>query len=423
MLLALGISAAIEATAAVEAIVSDTLSLEDCQGLARRNNPRGYLAANAVQSAELASRELRASSLPQIKFKVTADYAPTAGSFGYDPIATNEGQLGAQFVTEQMLYDGGQARLKATRAGYALTRSGIERKRTEADLRLDVAMAFTDLLRLQEESGLKRQNLSRLRDYLALVERMHTGGQAGFTDVLKTRIQVSEAESAVKQGDADRRAAGLSLGELLGMAEAEDLAVKGPLDSAKAPAELDTAGNADWEIARLEMQGAELDAQAARAEWKPTLAATADAGLLTSVENLRQPYDQWNNMLGASVGMHLDLPVFAWGARKIHIRQSELAADSLKWAWMARRRNLFTDHRRTKLQWDAARERRDALRANLSAAADNYTLTKSKYAGGQGLTSEVLDAERLWADTHASLLQAQADLRVLSAKLERLEAH
>jgi outer membrane protein TolC len=414
MLLALGISAAAAA---------DTLTLADCQGLALRNNPRGYLAANAIQSAELARQEMRALSRPQIKFKATADYAPTAGSFGYDPIATNEGQLGAQLVAEQTLYDGGQRRLRALRAGYDLTRSGIERKRTEADLRLEVAMAFTDALRLQEDVAIRRQNLSRLRDYLALVERMHTGGQAGFTDVLKTRIQVSEAESAVRQGDADRRAAGISLGELLGLAETEDVSVKGELDSAETPGDLDTAGNADWEIARLEMRGADLDAQAARAEWKPTVAATADAGLLTSVENLRQPYDQWNDMLGASLGMHLDLPVYAWGARRIHIRQRELAADSLKWAWLARRRNLFADHRKTRLQWDAARERRDALRANLSAAADNYALTKSKYAGGQGLTSEVLDAERLWADTQASLLQAQADLRVLGAKLKRLEAH
>ncbi|MDB5051781.1 MAG: hypothetical protein JWO30_4852 [Fibrobacteres bacterium] len=405
------------------AAAADSLSLEECLRLARENNPRGFLAANAVQAAELARQELRAQSLPQVKFKGTAEYAPTIGSFGYDPIATNGGQLGAQLAADQTLYDGGQRRFRARMAELDMTRSQYERRLAELDLRLEVTQAFTDVLRLQADLALKQLNQIRLRDYLGLVQRMHTGGQVGFTDVLKTRIQVSEAESGVRQTEADLQAAKLTLAELLGATLDGNLQVKGSLDSVESPAPLDTAGNADWEIARLGMRSADLDLQAARSEWKPTVALAADAGLLTSVDNLKLPSANRGNMLGASVGLHVDLPVFGWGLRRIHLRQRQLAADSLAWQWLSQRRNLLMEHRKTWLQWDAAKEHRDALRANLSAAADNFSLTKSKYAGGQGLASEVLDAEKLWVDTQASLIQAQADLRILGAKLKRLEAH
>jgi len=407
----------------VAAAASDSLGLEDCLRLAKARNPRGFLAAGAVQSAALAQDELRAQRLPQIKFQGTAEYAPKLGGFGYDPALTNGGQLGAQLAAEQILYDGGQRRLKLSQAGFDLARSQSERKRAELDLGLEVNQAFTEALRLQADLDIRRLNHARLREYLGLVQRMHGGGQVGFTDVLKTRIQVSEAESGVRQSEADLQGALLTLGELLGDSLEAPIQVKGSLDSVETPGPLDSAGNADWEISRLAMRSAELDLQAARGEWKPTVAATADAGLLTSVENLQQAPPDRANMLGASVGLHVELPVFGWGLREIHVRQRQLAADGLKWQWLSQRKSLFMEHRKSWLQWETAKTHRDALRENLSAAADNFSLTKSKYAGGQGMASEVLDAEKLWVDTQSSLIQAQANLRILGAKLKRLEAH
>ena len=407
----------------VAASASDSLSLEDCLRLARERNPRGFLAAGAVQSAALAQEELRTQRLPQIKFRGTAEYAPKLGGFGYDPALTNGGQLGAQLVAEQILYDGGQRGFKLRQAGFEVARAQSGRKRAELDLNLDVTQAFTEALRLQTDLDIRRLNHSRLYDYLGLVQRMHGGGQVGFTDVLKTRIQVSEAESGVRQSEADLQSAIFTLSELLGDSLEAHIQVKGSLDSVETPSALDSAGNADWEIARLEMRSAELDLEAARGEWKPSVAVSADAGLLTSVENLQRVPGERDNMVGTSVGLHVDLPVFGWGLRQIHVRQRQLASDSLKWQWLAQRKSLFMEHRKSWLQWEAAKAHRDALRENLSAAADNFSLTKSKYAGGQGMASEVLDAEKLWVDTQSALIQAQADLRVLGAKLKRLEAH
>lgn len=402
---------------------ADSLSLDDCLSLAERNNPKGFLSTNAIQSADLARRELRSQSLPQLKFKGTLEYAPVGKHLGYDPALTNQGQIGSQLVVEQTLYDGGQRGIKARQADLEWTRTNRERKIAELDLRFEVTQAFTDVLRLQEDLELKKAGVIRLRDYSALVSRMHVGGQAGFTDVLKTRIQLSEAESAALQAAADLQGAKYALGEMLGGDMNDSLQVKGDLDSSEIPAPLDTNGNADWEVAKLSMQTAELDVATAHGEWKPTLAVSADLGLLTSVDNLQLPAGERASMLGGSLGMHVDMPVFAWGLRRIHIRRGELAAENARWTWLSQRRGLLVDYRKTWLQWETARDHRNALRSNLAAARDNFLLTRSKYAGGSGLASEVLDAQKLWVDTQSALVQSEADLRTLSARLKRLEAH
>jgi outer membrane protein TolC len=402
---------------------SDSLSLEDCLRMAGDNNPKAFLSANAIQSADLARQELKSQSRPQVKFKGDLEYAPAGKGFGYDPALTNRGQIGSQVVVEQTLYDGGQRSIKARQADLQWTRSRHEQKLAMLDLKFEVTQAFTEVLRLREDLELKRAGVERLRDYSGLVGRMHTGGQAGFTDVLKTRIQVSEAESAVKQAAADLQGAKYALAELLGSEGKEAVEIKGNLDSTENPTPLDTAGNVDWEIAELESQNAELEVAASRGEWKPTVAASADMGLLTSFDNLEAPSKDRAGMLGASVGLHVDMPIFSWGLRANHMRQSRLAAENAEWQWKSQRRSLLMDHQKTWLQWEAARDHRDALRGDLAAARDNFLLTKSKYAGGSGLASEVLDAQKLWVDTQSSLIQAEADLVNLGARLKRLEAH
>lgn len=402
---------------------SDSLSLDDCFRLAAQNNPKAFVSANAIQSADLARQELKSQRLPQLKFKGTLEYAPSSKHLGYDPALTNGGQLGSQLVVEQTLYDGGQRGIKAMKADLQWAQSHHERKLAMLDLRFEVTQAFTEVLRLRSDLEFKQAGIVRLRDYSGLVARMHAGGQAGYTDVLKTRIQVSEAESAARQAAADLQGAEYSLSELLGMDGQDTIAIKGDLDSAEVPAPFDTVGNADWEKAKLVSQSAGLDVLAARGEWKPTVAVSADMGLLTSFDNLQASSQDRAPILGASAGLHVDLPIFSWGLRANHMRQSLLAAENAEWQWKSQRRGLLVDQRKTLLQWEAARAHRDALRGDLAAAGDNFLLTKSKYAGGSGLASEVLDSHRLWIDTQSSLIQAEADLRILGARLKRLEAH
>jgi len=49
-------------------------------------------------------------------------------------------------------------------------------------------------------------------------------------------------------------------------------------------------------------------------ELSPTVSVIGDAGLLTSIDNLRVPYAERAGILGYSVGILLEIPFFNWGA-------------------------------------------------------------------------------------------------------------
>jgi outer membrane protein TolC len=61
--------------------------------------------------------------------------------------------------------------------------------------------------------------------------------------------------------------------------------------------------------------------------------------------------------------------------------------------------------------------------ANVRLAEDNYLLTKSRYAGGDALSLEVLTAQQAVTDTRLAALQAEVDCARAATVLEQLLDH
>ena len=187
--------------------------------------------------------------------------------------------------------------------------------------------------------------------------------------------------------------------------------------------QFDSTQNAEWQLAKLGKESAEFDLMLLKNSWKPSLSVAADAGLLTSMDNLKVAQADRNNVFGGSIGVHLDIPLFSFGLKEIQIQEKRLAIVNTKWQWQSRQRNLWIEYQKAQMQWKITRDHLDTLKLTLMVVKDNFRLTKSKYAGGMGSASEVIEAHSLWVETEAALLGAEADLRNLSSKLKRLVAH
>ena len=210
--------------------ISDSLELNDCLKLAEIRNPRYKISSHAVDAANLSLKELEVQRYPQIKYKGSLEYAPISHHFGYDPSLTNGGLLGSQIVVEQTIYDGGQRRLKLKQLELDLARTGHEKRVSNNELRYDIEVAFTELLRAQAVADLKRRSHIQLQGYLKLVQRMQGGGQAGYTDVLKTKIQMSEANSEWNEAEVEMVVDNYTLADLIGLSKVDSLKIKGSLE-------------------------------------------------------------------------------------------------------------------------------------------------------------------------------------------------
>jgi outer membrane protein TolC len=403
----------------------DVLTQDRCLTLARENNPRTRLAANTVRAAELSLSELWKTALPQISGTGTATYTPVPPRSGYDPAITDGGQLAGQIVVRQSIYDAGIRGLKSDQLRLEVERAAREQDLSRQELTFAVRQTYAEALRAQEEVDLRRESHGQLVAYGELVRRLYNGGTANYADVLKAEMHTAMAWLAVEKARELSATARFSLSELIGVPVDSAARFSSPVAEISGPATDtgDLTHSLELDIARVELEKRRLEIQVASHESLPALSLVADAGYLSSGDNLRLPRAERLNTWGYSIGVGLEIPILNWGATGLRVQQKELAADDLRLQMELLQRSLSTEVRKTLLQLSQARVRLRTLRETIRKSEENFLLTKSRYAGGGTLASEVFAAQQLMTDTKMDELQTSTDIRLLTARLERLTAH
>jgi outer membrane protein len=403
-------------------------TLDRCLTLARTQNPRMRNAENAIRIAELSHAELSTTRLPQIKLGASSIYAPSSGNLGYDPALSNGGQVAGQVIVQQSLYDGGIRGLKSDQLSLDIDRLAKEKRIAERDLVFSVKQAFVETLRAEQEIILQEESVRQLSEYLEIVRRLSKVGSAAYTDVLKTELQLSNAQLSYEKATEEFAVAKYALAELIGPPLDTTFTIVGSLqdtlynqnDSSSFNLHPDSLSSLEMSTASLALKRSLLDVELTQHENYPTVLFVGDAGLLTSGDNLRLPRDERANMFGFSFGVALEIPLVNWGATDLRVQQKQLDADNLRLQTELLQRSITTEARKTRLQIMKQRERLRVIQNNSKTAEDNFLLTKSKYAGGGTFSLEVLSAQQLLTDIKLSELQTLADIQLLGAKMEQL---
>jgi outer membrane protein TolC len=409
----------------------DTLSLNHFLSAARKNSPALRMAANALRSAEASRGEIGATLLPRLNGVLGATYAPLPPTFGYDAALSNGGQLGAQIILHQSLYDGGTRTLRDDQAVLDLRRLGLEATLAERDLEFAVRVAYVEVLRGDAVVALQRAALERLEGYAGLVRRMNKSGVVGYTDVLKVEMQVAAAQIAVAGAAQEAATARLALLEAAGEQSGPAFSVAGSLEEMSAaalddrPAPSDSSGGTplDLDVADVAVERGVVERELTTHERYPVVELTADAGYLRSLENFKLPAEERIRGFGYSIGIGVEVPILHWGAIGLRVEQKELALDDLRQKREILRRSLASDISRTKSGLSTARAQLAILREGSARAEEGYLLTKSMYAGGGAIAMEVLAAHQAISDTRLAEIQTRAAVLVLSARRERLINH
>ncbi len=403
------------------AYCQNQITLSRAIELALKNNLQMAVARNEREESEKARSEINSTGLPQFKSEISAIYAPANPSFGYDPVITNQGQLGAQVLVQQSLYDGGTRALKSDQLSLGITEANIELQSVQRDLKYSVTLAFIDVLRYQQETALRQETVDQLQEYLELTQRRFHGGGTGESDVLRTDVELSNARVELNHAEVSYNTARYSLAELLGGTIDTTLTATGTLDNlVDVPVDTLPGHVLDLELSRTGIQKSALDVSLAEHEAYPVLSLFGDAGLLTSVENLKLPGGDRYNSFGYSVGILAEFPIFDWGGRSLRKEQKELELSSLSTEGTLLERKLSSEMSRLRLQRKNELEQLETLRRNAAKAKELFLLTKARYAGGSALAVEVLGAQQLVNDSEVAALETSAEIQSISARIVQL---
>lgn len=407
---------------------AQNLSLDQCLSLAKQNSPVLKQADLNLKSAGLARQEVGTTRLPQFRVSAGASYAPGSLDFGYDPALSNKGQFGSQLVMEQPLYDGGRRHIQMVQADLDISRMTAEQQLASRDLELEVRNAYIEILRAEQEVRLRRQGVHELEDYLQLVKSLSASGTVPYTDLLKTQVEASNASVTLSQSEQSLAAGRNQLSILLGnpldstTVLSDSLGELTPinLDTAALVLPLDTNRILELSTARLDYSRALTDISATKKEGLPTLSLVADAGWLTSRENLMLRSSDRYRSLGYSAGISLDMPLFDWGGRKLRVQQKQLAAESARLQSDQVRRAYESGYRNATLQLRAARSRLKIVGEMIARGRDNFLLTKSKYAASGASATDVLLAQQSLTDSRLAELDDLVAIQQAMAQLVRL---
>ncbi|MCX6134607.1 MAG: TolC family protein [Ignavibacteriales bacterium] len=403
----------------------EQLTLQRCVELSKAFSLKSRSSEMAMRASGLAHDELMKSRLPQLKVRSEISYAPSSGTFGYDPAITDGGQVGGRISLEQSLYDGGVRNLKSGQLTAEQSALTWEKDLGERDLRLTVEQYFIEGLQSQRAIELQQESARQLKEYLELVERLSKGGAASYTDVLKTQMQLQSTERSIQKARATLASTKYALAELMGGSIDTSFALVGSLgalfpDRQADGTPLDISKNMDIALAELNVNKSTFETELARSERLPVISAVADAGVLTSFDNLRLSAPERAGVYGYMVGITLEVPLFTWGATDLRVQQRELATQALTLQLEGVKRFVATEYQKTQLQLSKSAERLRSIRMSLKAADENFVLTKAKYAAGGVLSLEVLSAQQLLTDLKLEELETIAEAELLSAKLEQI---
>jgi outer membrane protein len=403
------------------------LTLDQALDLTKQNSLKLRISDRDLERTTLARSELRASGFPQVSAKAGASYAPDSRHFGYDPAITDGGQLNGQLVVEQPVYDGGVRRLKMRQLGVDLEKLRAERELTERDLIVEVKQRFIELLQGQREQDMRQESVGQLQSYLDLVRSRNRGGAVPYSDVLKTQLDLSNENVAMERAHNSSLKAALALEAVMGVPADTSLVAAGSLDSL-AVAHVDSIlraqpgdprQNVELHNAALDVQRSELDVQLARRERRPMVDVIADAGYLSSRNNLTVSGGDRYSGLGFSAGISSTLSLFNGGATRLRIQQTEIARETLRIQRELLQRSIAGQVQSLGLQIQSQLRTLDIQQRTIEVAEQNYLLARSTYAGGGTTATEVLSAQQMLRDARFAELETFVEMAQLRLQLEQ----
>jgi outer membrane protein TolC len=388
------------------------LSLDQCIAISLRFNPQLLSSQLTVAENDARVQEVRSGFLPSLNLNAAASRMNAKAS---DPINSYSTALMAQYT----LFRGGKTAAATKAAHHVLDASKVQHEINEQEFILRVTQAYYGLVQAERLIHVAEKSLERARLYLDYANARLEAGVAPRSDILKARVELSNAELNKIRAFNVRRSAQGWLNSLLGRTAGSTIEILDDLESAMKEevlpydAFLSLAYQHRPELKRFDflLLAQESNIRMARGDYYPTVSLDAKYGL--NGGDLAGTNPAW------SAGLSLNLPVFNGFSTSARVTQEELAHDNLKKQEEALQQQISLE------VWDGhsalveAQERVQSTLTFVANAQENLLIAEGQYREGVGTMLEVTDAQTDLLTAEQSHIEALVDQKIAVASLAR----
>lgn len=403
------------------------LTLQQCIQLGLEKNHIVTLNRYKVQFAEEKIKEIKVQQLPIFRF--TGSYTRLSpvdpfkiGSMEVQPSLLNSYVF--RLSLTQPLFTGGRISnsIDQTENLYYATEKDFARDKNQ--LILDIKTAFWNYYKAVTLLKVIDENINQIKYHLNDLTNLYNKGLATYNDVLKVKVQLSNAEFLKLDAQNNIDLARVALNNLLGIELTSRTVVSAKLDSVdtKLPTleELYQLGIKN----RSEIQGMEFRIKAAesainisRSGWFPQLSFVANYNYANPNTRI---FPQENKFKGTwDIGISLTYDLWNWNLNSKLINEAELQLKQTKTSLAQIKDAILFEINQSYTNVTKSIEKIKLTQETIIQAEENYRVTYEKFKSGLVLNSEVVDAEVALLQANINYVNSLVDYYIALSKLEK----
>jgi outer membrane protein TolC len=395
-----------------------------------------------VEALAARSREIKALRLPAVRMGGGYTRLSEVPSFEVNlpifanPIVVSQNYFNSfnlRLGIEQPLFTGFRLQAGAESARLLERSAGHDLEKDRAEFIYGVKTAYWSLKRARALEKVVAETIRQIGEHLKDVQAFFEQGLMTKNDVLRVELELSNAElRRIEARDAGEVAL-TALNSLIGLPLATEIdpttevesqasrlaAEDGPNDGAAIEAAV--SNRPELKSADFRIKASEFSLKAARAGYYPQVYLGGNYYYLRPNPRFMPALDRFRGTWDVALSMSFDL--WNWGKTK---SQEDQARAQLAQALDARK--LLEDEAlleitQSRLGLARAGDKVRVAGLSVSQAGENLRVTREKFKEGVALNTEVLDAEVALLQAELNRTQAEIDLVLAQAKLEKALGH
>jgi outer membrane protein TolC len=395
------------------------LSEEEAVMLALRRNPTLDVARRERNVALIEAERARPAFRPQVSATGSQILrTPRVDLPGRpDDVVLPNSISRLEVGVRQPLYQFGVGSAPTQRANAMASAARTDFRKAELDTVLQTREAFLSLQRARALNGVAGRGVELAQENLRLTRLLLERGFQAEVDVLEAERALAEAESGKLRADNGVALARANLNRVMGRAIDAPFAAgdapglppdPGPL-SGLLPQAL--ARRPEVQSLRHNIQAAEAGIKLARSTGQPRVDLEADYALQTKTALLPQS--------GFAAGVSVTIPLWDGGARRRTVREAEERLGQLQSALAGLEGGISLEVEQQRLAMGEARARLAVAERTVASAQKVHEITVLKLERGQAVQAEVLRTRLALESALGSRAEAENDLRLARARLDR----
>lgn len=410
------------------------LTLEQCvdSALTYNRNIRQYELNR--ESREIAYEQARANLLPNLNASAGQSFM-----FGRSLIAdntyrdVNSSQTSFGIGSNLTLFDGMRMKysIDARRAELLAAKADLEKMKE--DIRLNVTVAYLQVLLLKENRLTAESQLELTRLKIDRQSALVSAGKLPEGELYELKAQFAREELALTRADTQLKLALLDLAQIIELTDFESLDVELPVEMAKEDLQLLSADEVyrsalqsrpELKAAEYRLQGSLKNVDIARSAYFPTLSFGAQVS--TGYYNLNGvPNNSFNQQtrdnLSTNVGFSLQVPIFNRFSTRNQVISSKLAAENSRLEIENAKVQLRKTIEQAYQNAVAAQSRLMAARRSETASCEAYRYAEQKYEAGRASVYELYQAKSNLTQVISELTQSKYEYMLRVNVLELMK--